>query len=93
MARASIRATLNRLTNLNPEGHTQIVKFLNKSKDLGEFQCNIRFLPAKKNQPLKVSKAGKSAEREYFNPLISRILYCEEQTKDKLKMENNIKEL
>jgi len=32
IARASIKMALNRLTNLTTEGHTQMVKFLNKSK-------------------------------------------------------------
>jgi hypothetical protein len=75
IASASVSLSKDRLKTLPAEGHRQILHFLNKEKDVGQFECIIKYLP----NPMSQSHAenGDKAVEGEFNPLISRILFTE----------------
>lgn len=86
IASASLSLSRERLKTLPAEGHRQIMHLMNKEKDLGQFECIIRYLPGKAEGKEERGKQGMSE----FNPLISRILFTEERAKDELKMESSL---
>ena len=81
---ASMSLALDKLKSLPPQGHLQIVKLLSKGKEVGQFECQIRFIGER--------EAGGKGEKE-FKPVMSRILFAEEATADKVQMEGRIREL
>jgi hypothetical protein len=42
---ASMALSKDRLKSLPSEGHRQILHFLNKEKDVGQFECIVRYFP------------------------------------------------
>ena len=89
----SISLSLSRLKELPSEGIGKIVTFLNKKKEVGQLQCKIKFFLQQKIPNLKESQVSKIQEYDNFNPLISRVLFTEQASKDLLRLENNIKQL
>jgi hypothetical protein len=72
------------------EGESKVIAFLNKGKEVGQFQCKIKFTPEPFKGSLANSKALTQGQHQSFNPLISRVLYSEEAAKDQIRMEASL---
>jgi hypothetical protein len=101
MGLASISLALDKLKTLPPQGHSQIVKLLSQGKEVGQLECQIKFITDRGTAKDKDKSRGKEGtnttnkveKEEVFNPLISRILFAEESTRDQLHMESSMSEL
>jgi hypothetical protein len=89
----SLSIGLNRLKELPVEGQSKVISFSNKKKEVGQFECKMRFLSQSSKPNLKSSKVEASKVNEQFNPLISRVLYNEQAAKDQIKLESSILQL
>jgi hypothetical protein len=89
---ASLSLSRDRLKTLPTEGNRQILHFFNKEKDVGQFECIIRYRESSKEQE-ENPKSNKEPAKAEFNPLISRILFSEEGARDAIKTESSLSEL